>query len=389
MRIAIACGGTGGHIYPGLTLAQTLKQKRPSLDIAFLATGKPIDRALFAKTPYRVHYLMPCPMPEAASLKWIPFLCRFGIALCQALWFQATFRPNCLVAFGGYVSGPAILSGLLFGKRTLLHEENLVPGRANRLLASRVTRISLGFRESARFLRQDLPLVTTGPVVRAGLHRLERKAALDSFGLEEKRQTLLVMGGSQGSHRINTLFLEAIKLFPADLLRSLQVIHLTGQKDAAWVQKAYGDLRVPARVYPFLEAMGEAYSAAEVAVARGGAMTVAEIIFFRKPAVLIPLTLAQGHQRRNIQALADQGASILLTEEEATPSSLAKAMLDTLQDSALRESMRRALEAFETDVASERLAGEVLKLVNGVGKSDKRQATRDPKEEKTERLVLK
>ena len=359
MRIAIACGGTGGHIYPGLTLAQTLQKLNPSLTIAFLAARKPIDRALFAKTPYRVQYLMPCPMPEADPIQWALFLVRFGVAFCQAVWFQAAFRPDCIVAFGGYVSGPALVCGFLFRKRTLLHEENLVPGRANRLFASRATRISLGFRESARFFKEGLPLVYTGLVVRAGLRRMDRKSALPS---------ILVMGGSQGSHKLNTLFVEALKLFPADLIRSLQIIHLTGTKDAAWVEETYQSLAVSARVYSFLEEMSEAYASADVVVGRGGAMTIAEIIFFRKPSLLVPLTLAQGHQRRNIQVLAQQGACLLLEEESATPSSLAQALLGLLQDTRAREAIREKLSHFETDVASQRLAAEVLSLVNGVEK---------------------
>jgi UDP-N-acetylglucosamine--N-acetylmuramyl-(pentapeptide) pyrophosphoryl-undecaprenol N-acetylglucosamine transferase len=305
-------------------------------------------------------------MPEERPIQWVSFLFKFAAAFCQALWFQMTFRPRCLVAFGGYVSGPVVLSGLLFKRPTLLHEENLIPGRANRLLASRVTRMSLGFKESERFLERKVPLIYTGPVVRSDLRLLDRKKALDFFGLKEERETILVMGGSQGSRRINLLFLEALRLLPPSLLRSLQVIHLTGATDRERVEKAYHGFEIPVCLFSFLEAMSEAYSAADLVVGRGGAMTIAEIIFFRKPAVLIPLSLARGHQRQNIQALAKQKACLLLDEEDATPSHFAEVLRRALEEAPLREAMRQKLGSFETDVASERLAGEVLKLLNGV-----------------------
>ena len=367
MRLVIACGGSGGHIYPGLTLAKTLQQLQPKVNVAFLAARKATDQAIFAKRPYRVHALIPCPMPEHGSfIRWFFFLMRFMAAFCQALWIQLTFRPRCMVAFGGYVSGPAILSALLFRRKTLLHEENLVPGRANRLLTSHVTRICLGWRESARFLRPSHPPVTTGLVVRSDLKRLDRKTALAFFRLDTARKTILVMGGSQGSHRVNALFLDSLKELPREALDGLQVIHLSGAHDAPWLSAGYQAFQFPVKVTPFLEAMSEAYSAADIVVGRGGAMTIAEVIYFRKPSVLIPLRLAGGHQRQNIKLLSEQEACYLLTEEAATPILFAKILQGLLEDAALRQTLSQNLCYFEIDVAAKRLAGEVLKLLNGV-----------------------
>ena len=361
MRIVIACGGSGGNLVPGLSLASQLKAMRKDTEIFFVTSRKPIDRKLLKKEKH-VLMLPMIGMPPLVSWRFPLFLIRFFLSFVICLFKIAQIRPDVCVGFGGYVSGPVILTGTLYRKPTLIHEENIVPGRANRWLSRWATRIGVAFDETRKCFQNPSAVVCVGNPLREDLAHLSRAEACRYFGMEQDRFTLFVTGGSQGAHRLNCAVLEAFERMPEAERLSFQVIHSSGEKDAAWVEERYQTLGILARVYPFLEAMGEAYSAADLVIARGGAMTLAEVGHFQKPALFIPLSLAGNHQLENVKYLAERGGCLFFDEEKAMTDSFFQEMLRLKKDSSRREALSRELKSFFPNGTATRLAQEVMHL---------------------------
>lgn len=359
MKIVIACGGSGGHLYPGLSLAATLKEERKDIETIFVATRKPLDRRILGGEE-TVLTLPMTGMPSLFSWRFPFFLIRSVFSLTLCLIWMIRLRPDVFVGFGGYVSGPVLLAGVLLRKPTFIHEENLVPGRANLWLSRWVTRIGVAFEETEKFFRR--PVVTVGNPLRNDLASLSPVEARDALGLKNDRFTLLVMGGSQGAHRLNRAMVELFERAPAVERSDFQLIHLAGEKDAGWVEERYRSLDVSARVYPFLQRMGEAYSAADLVVARGGAMTITEIAHFRKPALLVPLSLARNHQRENVQFLARQGACLFYDEKNLNLDSLLKEILNLKKDESRRRALSEKMASLCPNGGAKRLAQEVIAL---------------------------
>jgi UDP-N-acetylglucosamine--N-acetylmuramyl-(pentapeptide) pyrophosphoryl-undecaprenol N-acetylglucosamine transferase len=206
-----------------------------------------------------------------------------------------------------------ILFAWFFRIKTLIHEQNVIPGKANRFLAKFCDKIAISFAETRKYLKgYERKTVLTGNPMRRDLIRMDKAKALDFFGFKEDRLTLLVMGGSQASHRINTAFFKSLSELAAD--HKLQVIHLCGQKDFDSLDYGYKDLRINYRLTPFLKEMQYAYSASDLAVCRAGATTVSELIFFKLPAVIVPYPFANAHQMANALVLEEKGCALIVEE---------------------------------------------------------------------------
>jgi UDP-N-acetylglucosamine--N-acetylmuramyl-(pentapeptide) pyrophosphoryl-undecaprenol N-acetylglucosamine transferase len=327
MNAIIACGGTGGHLFPGLAVAESLRAR--GHEVLLFVSEKEVDALALSGRSFRFEKLPTVGLPSLYSPAIFGFLRRFNesLSLCRAIYRK--FQPEAVLGMGGFTSTAPIVAGRMRGIATFIHESNAIPGKANKLTARLVRAVLLGFKECAPFF----PLArteVTGTPIRTELQRLDRAEALERLGLQPDLLTLLVMGGSQGASGINQ---SMIKSLPALNGLPLQVIHLSGARDERLVADNYRRENIPAYVAPFHHRMEEAYSGADVAVARSGAASLAELAFYGLPSILIPFPYAaDDHQSRNAEIFVRGDAAILLKESELTGDLLARTIRSLIED---------------------------------------------------------
>jgi UDP-N-acetylglucosamine--N-acetylmuramyl-(pentapeptide) pyrophosphoryl-undecaprenol N-acetylglucosamine transferase len=337
MNAVIACGGTGGHLFPGIAVAEVLRDR--GHEVMLLVSEKEIDTlALSGGASFRFEKLPTVGLPSPFSPAILGFVRRFGasLALCRSIYRK--FNPQVVLGMGGFTSTAPVLAGRMRGVSTFIHESNAVPGKANRLIARMVRAVLLGFKECAPFFPKARTEVTGTPI-RAELKRLDRQVARQRLGLRDDLTTLLVMGGSQGASGINQAILKSL---PSLQDVPLQIIHLSGARDERPVADNYRRENIPAFVAAFHHRMEEVYSAADLIVARAGAASLAEFAAFSLPGILIPFPYAaDDHQSRNAEIFARAHAAILLKEAELSGELLARKIKELIGDA---QELRRMSE---------------------------------------------
>jgi UDP-N-acetylglucosamine--N-acetylmuramyl-(pentapeptide) pyrophosphoryl-undecaprenol N-acetylglucosamine transferase len=318
MNAVIACGGTGGHLFPGIAVAEVLRER--GHEVLLFVSEKEIDSlALSTRSQFRFEKLPTVGLPSIYSPAIFGFLRRFTESLSRCRSIYQKFKPQIVLGMGGFTSTAPILAGRMRGISTLVHESNAIPGKANRLAGKMVRAVLLGFKEAAQFFPKVRTEITGTPI-RNELKRLDRQSARLKLGLQPEVTTMLVMGGSQGASGINRAMIKSLPLLRE---AALQVIHLSGSRDEQLVAENYRREHIPAFTAAFHHHMEEAYSAADFAVARSGAASLAEIASFELPSILIPFPYAaDDHQTRNAEIFANAGAAFVLKESELTPESL-------------------------------------------------------------------
>src|SRR5881398_3780759 len=326
MNAVIACGGTGGHLFPGIAVAEVLRDR--GHEVMLLVSEKEIDAlALSGRSNYRFEKLPTVGLPSPFSPAILGFVRRFyeSLSLCRSIYRK--FKPQVVLGMGGFTSTAPVLAGRMRGVSTFIHESNAIPGKANRLTARMVRAVMLGFKECAPFFPKARTEVTGTPI-RTELKPLDREVARQRLGLRADLPTLLVMGGSQGASGIDQAVIKSLPFLHGV---PLQVIHLSGARDERLVADNYRRERVPAYVAAFHHRMEEVYSAADFLVARAGAASLAEIASFELPSLLIPFPYAaDDHQTRNAEIFARAGAAFVLKESELTPELLTQKIRDMI-----------------------------------------------------------
>ena len=328
MNAVIACGGTGGHLFPGLAVAEVLRAR--GHEVLLFISEKEIDsRAVTGRDEFRFERLPTIGLPSPFSPAILGFLRRFNESLSRCREIYRTFKPQVVLGMVGFTSTAPVLAGRMRGVPAFVHESNAIPGKANRLTARMVRAVLLGFKECAAFF----PKVTTevtGTPIRAALKPIDQRLARRKLGLQEALPTLLVMGGSQGASGINQA---VIKALPSLHDVPWQVIHLAGERDERLVADNYRRENIPAYVAAFHHQMEEVYSAADFTVARAGAASLAELAAFALPAVLVPFPYAaDDHQSRNAEIFARAEAAIVLKESELAGDLLARKIRELIED---------------------------------------------------------
>jgi len=327
MKILVTTGSSGGHIFPALGFLDTLKQKYPDREALLVLPGKnSIDKAVLAK--YKIQYISISPV----RLNLVPrnIIAAIGLmrGLLESLSIVLKFRPDIVVGFGSISSVPIVLFARLFGIKVMIHEQNVIPGRANRLLAGFADTIAISFADTKYYLKKQAgKIVLTGNPLRGGLKKIERSEAAAFFGFKPDKFTILVMGGSGGSHNINTAFIEAVSAMNNGA--NLQVIHLSGQKDSWLLEERYKNLDLNAKLFAFFDQMSYAYSAADLVISRAGATSLSEIMFFGLPAVIIPYPFAYAHQSGNAHAMHKAGRATVIKDDELKPVLLRRILEDS------------------------------------------------------------
>lgn len=349
--IAIACGGTGGHLFPGIAVGEELMRR--GCDIVLLVSEKEIDQQAI-KSAYGMQVTaLPAVGLQAGQVG--RFWRGFGKSLVAALRIFFERRPAVVLGMGGFACAPPILAGKLFRARTFLHESNFIPGRANRWLAPLVDCAFVGFPQAAAQLH-NRNVLATGTPVRPQFQPTAADACRRALGLDSQRPVLLIMGGSQGASAVNHLAFAALP----ELIRAvpdLQFLHLTGPNDEATARAQYASQKVKAVVHTFLTEMELALGAATVVVSRAGASSLAELAAMQIPAVLIPYpTAADNHQFYNAHALASAGAAVRLEQSEATGEKLAALIIGLLRESDRYADVKRKLAKWHAPDAAPTIA---------------------------------
>lgn len=354
-RVYIACGGTGGHLFPGLAVGAELQ--REGIKVTLVVSEKEVDQAaLQGESRFDVLRLPAAGMGQVG--RWAVFRGLYkSLAICHREF--AVHRPDAVVAMGGFTSAAPMLAGRWAGASLFLHDSNAVAGRVNRWMSYWVREAFVAFPQAASRLhcRQ---VTCSGTPVREQFRRPESPAAArGALDLDPHRPVLLVTGGSQGARGVNEAVLS---LLPA-LLSShpeLQVLHLTGHTDFESVSRRYQALKVPARVLPFLQSMELALAAATVGVSRAGGSSIAEMAAMGCPCILIPYpAAADDHQRLNASALAERGAALCLAQSDVQSGKLLEWIQRLLRRDSERNAMSARLSEWYTPDAAKRIAQRV------------------------------
>jgi len=377
--IAIACGGTGGHLFPGLAVAEQLVKRGCAVTV--IVSPKEVDQqavksALERRAPARqvgseqqAEQVLGAPI-EVVTLPAVGLQNRNYFSFARSFvksWLAArrafgARKPAAALAMGGFTSAPPIFAARQLGAKTFLHESNTIPGKANRWLSRFVDECFVGFPQAASRLHTK-NVVTTGTPVRPQFKPRDAAACRVALGLDPDRPTVLVMGGSQGAAGVNYLIVKTITALAAREPR-LQFFHLSGPGEAEKMRKVYAEKTMRAIVHGFFGEMDTALGAATVAISRSGASSLAEIAAMRVPSILVPYPVAtDNHQFFNARAFEETGAAHLLEQQYVEPDKTASLILDLITNAVAREKMQLALAKWHAPQAAEQIAETMLKLI--------------------------
>lgn len=364
-RVLIAGGGTGGHLFPGIAVAQELRRR--GADVRFVGSTYGIERTAVPRAGFEVELLPIRGLRREGIAGMARALWRIPLSVVAALRSIGRFRPQLVIGVGGYASFPAVLAAFLRRVPVVLLEQNATPGAATRVLAPLARRVCVSFPQTQAAL--GARAVVTGNPVRGGAAAAEGVDATAEPVPEAREQgrataarapRILVFGGSAGAHRLNEVVPAALaRLDPAP-----EVVHQTGAAERDTVAAAYAALGLPAEVHAFIDDMVAAYRRADLVICRSGATTIAELTALGVAAILVPFPFAAGdHQRLNGQALVDAGAAWMILDRELTPERLAAVVQEALADPERLAETRRRARALGHPDATERVVAECLDAV--------------------------
>ncbi|MBN2407243.1 MAG: undecaprenyldiphospho-muramoylpentapeptide beta-N-acetylglucosaminyltransferase [Elusimicrobia bacterium] len=347
-NVLLVIGGTGGHIYPGIALAQKLTEIHRDISMNIIVDKRPLASQILREKGFLVHRITSAPLPRKKFWNIIQFILRIIKGFIQSVILLRKIKPSVIVAFGAYISVPVVLAAQLMNIPVILHEQNYFPGLANKFLTFAANRIAVSFRDSEKYFPED-KMVFTGNPIREEIFKIDRKKGLDYFGFEDERITVLIFGGSLGSESINQSILGILPYLEGFRDR-IQIIHICGDKDTDRIVAEYRKEGLKARIYKYLKNMEYAYSVADVIIARAGATTVAELIALNIPSILIPYPEASSqHQIFNIKELSKIGGAIYYSESILSGEGLAIRLIPLLKDAGLRKQMASKMEALKDD----------------------------------------
>jgi UDP-N-acetylglucosamine--N-acetylmuramyl-(pentapeptide) pyrophosphoryl-undecaprenol N-acetylglucosamine transferase len=316
--LLIAGGGTGGHIYPAIAIAQEYVARDASRRVVFIGTEKGLEKQIVPRAGFPLEFIDVGGLKGKGAADLIRNLVRLPLGFVQAWRHLGVHRPSAVLGVGGYSSGPVLVAAKLRGIPTIIHEANAFPGLANRAVARWVTTVAVAFPDALPRMKRSDGVVTGNPI---------RREFFD-LGSKEKepqaRKRLLIFGGSQGSHLLNETMAAAL-LFLAPLRDSLEIVHQTGPNDLERVRDAYRTSAFgSARIVPYLDPMAAEIAAADLLVCRSGAMTIGELSAIGRASILVPFAAAtNNHQELNARVVERAGGAVVITESELSPERLA------------------------------------------------------------------
>lgn len=364
--VVFAGGGTGGHLYPAIAVADEVRRRKPDADIVFIGTRGKIEARVVPKAGYAFVPIWISGFRRALSWSILLFPVKVVVALVQSFVVLRRLTPAVVVGTGGYVCGPPVFVASVLGIPTLIQEQNSFPGVTTRLLARRVDEVHVAFASSRRFLPADVAVKVTGNPVRSSMGSSSRAEGAALFGIRPEELTVLVFGGSLGASSINN----AIRSNLLDLLAiNVQILWQTGSADEDAMRSAVASLGAEAekriKVYAFIEKMEFAFAASDLAICRAGATTLAELALAGLPAVLIPYPhAAADHQRENARVMGEMGAAVVC-DDAAAGRQVVPMIRDLLEHTERRNAMRERLKTLARPDAAAVLAEAIFHLGRG------------------------
>ena len=336
IRLIITGGGTGGHLFPGISLAQAMMQAYPDCEVLYIGTERKVDKAALADLGFKVMTIKSQGIKGKSLTAKVSALFQQPSALFKAAKIIRQFKPDLVFGVGGYVTVPVILAARFLGVSTCIHEQNSIPGLANKLLGHLTNRIFVSLPGSEKYFPAAKTVLSGNPVrslIVKTANRMNHEEYHDPL-------TLLILGGSQGARRLNSLVLEAAEESLIKLAPKPNIIHQTGVDDEIHVRTKYSELGIKARVQAFFNDMAEIYSQADLVISRAGATTLAELTVFHKPVILVPYPYAaDNHQEINGRYLVQAGGGLMFKQSELDGKKLGREIKRLLTDRKLLAEM--------------------------------------------------
>lgn len=350
MRVMIAGGGTGGHLFPGIALAEEIVTRHPKNDVVFVGTDRGLEARVVPQNGFVFEAIKSRGLKGMGVVKMMLGLLLLPVSFFSAIGLLRKYRPDVVVGVGGYSSGPVVLMAWLLRIPTAIQEQNALPGFTNKVLGKFVNAIFVSFEAAIPFFPSKRAHALGNPIRRALLENfLRSKVAHEHF-------TLLIFGGSLGARGINSRVIEALP-FLKDLKDQVHIVHQTGKADLETVKKGYADAEFPADVREFIDDMASAYLGADLVLCRAGATTLAELTVCKKASILVPFPHAtDDHQAVNAKALVDAGAAVMFREAELTGEKLATAIRELKNDPPRLAKMEKAAGVLGRPEASGEIA---------------------------------
>lgn len=360
MKIMIAGGGTGGHLFPGIAIAEAFLRRDRGNEILFVGTDRGLEKRVLKELGYPLATLDIEGIKGRSWKRSIQAACKIPGSMMQAYKIIKKYSPHIVIGVGGYASGPAVLAAHLMGINTAVAEQNALPGVTNRILSKFADKIFLSFPDRGQWFPAAKSVVTGNPIraAIAAVPEMVEKAAGKPF-------QMLIFGGSQGAHAINMAVLAAAAEL-AGAREKLKFVHQTGEKDVRETRDAYKRLNMNAEVHPFIMDMAKAYGEADLIICRAGATSVAEITALGKAAIFVPFPFAiHDHQTKNAEILVHAQAAIMIPEKELSGRHLADTIARLIDNPALIEDMSLKSKALGNFRAADDVAAACIKIIRG------------------------
>lgn len=347
MKVIMTGGGTGGHIYPAIAIADEIKSRHPDAEIIFVGTERGMEKDIVPKAGYPVKFITVSGLNRKNPIKLIKTLKDLNHGLHEAKQIIKEFKPDLVIGTGGYVCGPVMKTAAGMGIKTYIHEQNAFPGLTNKLLSRGAERVFVAFDDAKKYFKTKKEPVTVGNPVRHAFTEVDRQAARESLGVKEDEFMVLSFGGSLGAQRINDEMTVA-----AERLRDrvgLRIFFVTGKRYYSNIMENADKTNARVTYLQYIDDMPKYLNACDLAITRSGALTVSEITACGRASVMIPSPyVTNNHQYYNAKVVADRGGAILIEEKDLTNGKVADEIEQLMNDRQILEKMEKASAALGT-----------------------------------------
>jgi UDP-N-acetylglucosamine--N-acetylmuramyl-(pentapeptide) pyrophosphoryl-undecaprenol N-acetylglucosamine transferase len=355
-KVVIAGGGTGGHLFPGIALAEEFTHRREGWEVIFVGTGRGLEQRILPRWGFE---LVTIPAAPLKGRSWWGKAVSFATLMLGVGWSIGLLRrisPRLVIGLGGYSAGAVVLAAYLLGIKRVIQEQNIQPGFTNKMASKLAQRVFLSWAEGVRFFPAAKVRVTGNPLRRAVLAGRGKKR-------EQKGFTLLILGGSQGATAINRAMIEALPALKG-IKKDLRIVHQTGAADYQWVKEGYEKEGLRATVHPFIDEMAPCYRESRLAICRAGAATITELCAWGRASIMIPYPFAaDDHQRKNAEVLVRQGAGRMIPSQELSGKRLSEEILSLYRDRQALQEMERQAAALGRPDAAAQIVDECYRLL--------------------------
>ncbi len=366
MKVLLAGGGTAGHINPALAIAGCVKTKQPQSEFLFVGTKRGLEHTLVPKAGYDIEYVEVEGLSKKLTYKNFKSLCHMLTAKSKCKKIIKSFKPDIVIGTGGYVCAPAVMAANSMGIPTLIHEQNVFPGSAIKLLSKKSTVTAISFEESRKYFSGAKNIIYTGNPIRPEIFSVDRKVARENMGLKDER-LIVIFGGSLGAAKINSVALSYIKTLEKE--NNTRIIFATGEKNYDAIKQQLSKEHITIgdniSILAYIHNMDEVLNAADLVVCRSGAITVSELSALGVPAVLVPSpNVTNNHQEYNARALSDNGAAITILEKDFNLNSLKEAINTILDNDNVHRQMSEKSIKLSSINALDIIYSKMLELVD-------------------------